>query len=569
MSELADERTAAWTLRPWIMAAIGAAAGLAFHFLIDHKYGAPLAALRQAGATFIAIAALSFLITAERLRLLWAVGFALAWALVIAFVGWFTAAYNRDGSIFEWPYLAGIFAVMIAAPLFQTVRDEGAWRFPYGRLHNHAWTDAVIGAASLAFTGIVFLLAWLIAGLFDLIGIEFLRQLLRKEWFEWTLAGFAFGAAVGLLRERERLLGTLRRLVMIVYSVLAPVLAVALALFLASVPFTGLGKLWQSGVPATPLLLLAGAGAILLANAVFGDGRDDRSPNRLLIGSALVLVAVILPLAVIAAYSMGIRIGQYGWTPERIWGVIAVAVAIAYGLAGWYAIVRGKLEFDEPLRPLQTALAIALCGIALFLALPILDFGAISARSQLARLEQGRVTPAKFDWTAMAYDFGPIGRRKLEEIARAGQPGMRDLAAAALKSDSRYATATFVDTATKARTLDSRVRLLSPGLQLTPPLRDRLASSYGGCDDQPCALMRIDDKRLLLVTKDSAKGPVQAWVVNLDDLARNKADDLAIEVPGEEPSPSGIDLSKAPVEIRTVERRQAFVDGKPVGAPFE
>ena len=60
---------------------------------------------------------------------------------------------------------------MVAAPLFQTVRDQSRWSLPDDRLHSHAWADAVIGAASLAFTGIVFLLAWLIAGLFDLIGI--------------------------------------------------------------------------------------------------------------------------------------------------------------------------------------------------------------------------------------------------------------------------------------------------------------------------------------------------------------------------------------------------------------
>ena len=66
------------------------------------------------------------------------------------------------------------------------------------------------------FTGITFLLAWLIAGLFDLIGIDLLKDLLRKSWFNWMLAGFAFGAAVGLLRERDRLVGTLQRLVMVV-----------------------------------------------------------------------------------------------------------------------------------------------------------------------------------------------------------------------------------------------------------------------------------------------------------------------------------------------------------------
>ncbi|MGH6658380.1 MAG: DUF4153 domain-containing protein, partial [Sphingomicrobium sp.] len=321
---------------------------------------------------------------------------------------------------------------------FQTVRDEGGWRFPYPKLHGHAWNDAVIGAASLAFIGITFLLAWLIAGLFDVIGIKLVRDFLNKDWFRWLLAGFAFGGCVGLLREREALLGTLRRLVMIVASVLAPVLAAALGLFLGLIPFTGLERMWDSGVPATPMFLLSGAGAILLGNAVFGDGADDHSPNHVLRWSAMLLVAVVLPLALLAALSMGIRIGQYGWTPERIWGVIAVGIAIAYGLAAWYALWRGRRDYDEPLRPLQVKLALGLCGLALFLALPILDFGAISARSQLARLESGKVEPVKFDWAAMAFDFGPSGRERLSAIAAAGPAAMRNLAATALAAKNRY-----------------------------------------------------------------------------------------------------------------------------------
>jgi hypothetical protein len=438
MTERPEERAEDWPLRPWIMAGIAAVAGLMFHSLTNHNSSEPLPALRQAGATFVAIAALSFILTIEQRRWLWSLAFAVAWGLVIALVGWFTAGYNRFGNIFEWPYLSGLFAVMLAAPLFQTMRDEGAWRFRYARLHKHAWTDAVIGAASLMFTGIAFLLAWLIAGLFDLIGIEMLRKLLQKEWFCWMLAGFAFGAAVGLLRERETLLATLRRLVMIIYSVLAPVLAVALVMFLASIPFTGLDKLWDSGVPATPLLLLAGAGAILLANAVIGDGRDDRSPNQLLQWSALVLIAVVLPLAAIAALSMGIRVREYGWTPERIWGVIAVAVALAYGIGGWWSIWRGRRDFDDALRPIQTKLAIGLCGVALLLALPILDFGAISTYSQLERLSKGKIAATEFDWPAMAFDFGPAGRKALERIQANGPADHKQKAALALKATSRW-----------------------------------------------------------------------------------------------------------------------------------
>lgn len=438
MSERLDAEVQEWPQRPWIMAAICSVAGLAFHLLTDRQLEEPLPAIRQAAATFVAIATVSFVLTVERLRWTWSAGFALGWGAVLALIGWFTARYNVDPTIFEWPYLSGMFAVLLAAPLFQTVRDEGAWRFPYGRLHSHAWTDAVIGAAALGFTGVVFLMAWLISGLFDLIGIGAIRDLVQEEWFGWMLAGFAFGAAVGLLRERDRLVATLQRLVMVVFAVLAPVLAVALVLFLASIPFTGLDKLWDGWVPATPLLLAAGAGALLLANAVVGDGREERSPSRLMHWSAMALVAVILPMAAIAAYAMQIRIDQYGWTPERIWGVIAVAVAAGYGAVGWWTVWRGRSDFDESLRPAQTKLALGLCGLALLLALPIVDFGGLSTRSQVARLESGRLQPLDFDWRALAFDFGPSGRRALREIAQSGPAAQRALAATALQAKSRW-----------------------------------------------------------------------------------------------------------------------------------
>jgi hypothetical protein len=72
------------------------------------------------------------------------------------------------------------------------------------------------------------------------------------------LAGLAFGGALGILRERDAIVATLQRLVMVVLAVLAPVLAVALAAFLLSLPFTGPSRgLWESEIPATPMLLLS------------------------------------------------------------------------------------------------------------------------------------------------------------------------------------------------------------------------------------------------------------------------------------------------------------------------
>lgn len=580
MAERFDEQDQDWPNRPWIMAAIGAVGGLVVHLLTDnYGYSHPMPVWKQAATAFTIVATTSFLLTVEVRRWTWSVAFALGWGAVIALIGWFTAQYNHNGEIMEFPFLSGILAVLIAAPLFQTIRDEGAWAFPYARLHRHAWTDAVIGAAGLVFTGITFLLAWLIASLFDVIGIEAIKDLLEEEWFGWMLAGFAFGSAVGLLRERDALVATLQKLVMVVLAVLAPVLAVALAAFLLSLPFTGLSGLWESDIPATPLLLVAGAGAILLANAIIGNGKAERSPNVWLQRAALLLVVCILPLAILAAMSMGERINQYGWTPERIWGVVAVAVAIAYGAIGWWSVYKGRKDFDDQLRPWQTKMAIGLCGLALFLALPILDFGAISARSQLARLESGQVKPEEFDWTAMAFDFGPSGRKHLTEIEKSGPAGQRELAKAALASEDRYSLSQDSKSVAQQSRLESYLRIVSPDIEVTPELKSEITKGWQGCNDKPCALLRIDADRLVLVKHgyevNSDSNVLESRVIDLRELGAGKKprpSQGAFVGNEAKPAPTSaakVDLKRATVEIRPVERRQLYVDGKPVGEPFE
>lgn len=599
MAERFDVEDRDWPSRPWIMAAVGALGGLVVHLLTDRhgNYEISLPIWKEAATSFTAVAVLSFLLTVEIRRWTWIVAFALGWGAVIALVGWFTAQYNQLHNIFELPFFSGILAVLVAAPLFQTVRDEGAWRFPYERLHRHAWTDAVIGAASFAFTGVTFLLAWLIASLFDVIGIDAIKELLQKDWFGWMLAGFAFGAALGLLRERDALVATLQKLVMVVFAVLAPVLAVALVGFLASLPFKGLSGLWDSDIPATPLLLMSGAGAILLANAVIGDGRAERNPNRWLRHAALVLVTCVLPLAVLAAVSIAQRIGQYGWTPERIWGVVAVSIALAYGAVAWWAVFKGRQDYDDQLRPLQTYLAIGLCGLALFLALPILDFGAISVRSQIARLDAGKVKPEQFDWRAMAFDFGPSGRKQLERMKRTGDALQRERAAIALAATNRWS----LDEATLvAGPVPKELTVIPSDIEITPALRAALLGGAG--IDSPfcseggaCRVYPQPGGQSFVVFKD---GCANLPVARRDDPATK-----CIRTPGvfelregkwkdvmdtasfgglygdEEEMPKAQEaaslrresdaLERGDVRIVTVTRRQIEVGGKKQGSIFE
>ena len=571
MTDRIEGEASEWRERPWIMAAVGAAGGLVVHLLTDGLTYAPVPTfgtiLRQSVAAGVGIGTVTFLITAERRRLAWATGFAVAWGLIMALVGYSTGAYNRGGELVEFPFLSGLLAIAVASPLFQTLRDEGRKSLPYKQVHRYAWTDAIIGGASLAFTGLTFLLAFLLSALFDAIGIPFLKDLMGEGWFNWMMAGAAFGAASAVLRERDPLLGTLQRLVMLVFSVLAPVLAGALAIYLIALPVTGFGGLWKSGLPETPLLLSTAAFAVVFLNAIIGDSPDDRSSGRLWRITEGVLLFAVLPLGVLALVSMSLRVGQYGWTPERLWGVIACLIAIAYGAAAWWAGIRGRGAFDVRLRESQKWLAVGLCALALFLALPILDFGSISARSQLARLESGKVKAEQFDWAAMAFDFGPAGRKALERIARTGPADRRELAGTALKTDNRWAIARQADIVENSVGIEQRVRLLSPDIQWSDELKRRV-SERGTCSEgMQCALIRVAPDQLMLLTSHGTGNYLSASIVDLKQrpAEQSRPDAMVPAMPVSGTDNVKADLGKAQVEIRQETVSRVYVDGKPVG----
>lgn len=551
------------------MAAICALAGVFFHNLIDGD-GA------EAIAAFVAVATIAFVLTAEERRLHWAIMFALLWGGVIALIVDNNRGYSVNGSPFEWPFWSGLLAVSVAAPLFQGWRDTAAnardWRLdrmPYARLHLHAWTDAVIGVAAGLFVGIAFALAFLIAGLFDLIGIRAIGELLREGWFAWGLSGAAFGGAVGLLRERDRLVSNLQRLVTVVLSVLAPVLAVALALFLVSLIGTGFTRLWASGFSTAGLMLGASAFAVLLANAVIGNGAEDRATNPLLRWAAPVLAAIVLPLAAIALYAMLMRIGQYGWTPERLWGMVAVVIALAYGAAGLWSVVRRRRDFDDVLRPLQQKLAIGLMLLATFLALPIMDFGAISTRDQLARLESGRVKPEKFDWAAMAFDFGPEGRAALKKLARSSNKDLSDPAKVALASEDRWALSYDNEAAPQVmRPIEKMVRVLPADRPLTKEMYERLREN-GMCRRTTCIVRWQSDTKVAIIGRFRSDAAIEVQWLEFDAKSRDWQNrySSAANAREREGNPEA-DLDSASVTTRDVVLEQLVVDGQPVGEPY-
>jgi hypothetical protein len=578
-----------WRIRPLLLGAIGLAAGLCAHLILGAGYRSSLSSFEATSLTGITLAAGLVGFTLERKLWRASILFSLTGAMVGALVvGW--NGSPEDWSVGEgWRMVSLLIAVAIAAPLFQAARDEGARRFPYPAVHDHAWTNVVLFAACCLFVAIVFALAWLLAMLFDLIKIDFLKELLQDDWFWRGLIGLSFGAALGLLREHEGVVRLLQRVVAMVLAVLAPVLAVGLLLFVLALPFTGLNALWEATSATTPTLLFCVVGALILANAVIGNAPAEERRFPVLRYGAMGLAVVMLPIAVLAAIATGLRIGQYGFTPERLWAVVFVAIACLWAGAYLVALVRGRGDWTARIRPMNLALAFLVCGVALVLATPLVSFNAISTRDQLARLESGKLTPEQFDWRALAFDFGAPGRAALKRLQASTNPTIKARANEVAEAERRWEVEETGEQARKRAEVAVNTRMLPQGSTLPGGLRDAIADGHECSRTQKCTVL-LASATEALVFRDACFGmpvpkPAPTSTASVGSVLHTpdygcregyryrfdgkwtKASDSTESAAEQEAVTAG--YAGGNIEIRTVPRRQAYVGGVPVGDPFE
>ncbi len=579
-----DERQAGWRARAIGLAVLGAGVGFAFDRLTEGAWRREAqGGFRPNLATFLVVGALAFAFTIERVRPLWAVVFGAIAGLLVASISYWNGPWEQWNADEPLRFASALLTVAIAAPFVQLAQDRGRASTDYPELHAYAWTNVVVWLASLGFTLIAYALAHLLAELFALIGIRTVRTLLRESWFGWMIAGGAFGGAVGLLRDNDRIVRLLQRVAVTILSVLAPVLAGGLVLFLLALPFTGLQPLWDSTRATTPILLACVAGALVLIGGVVGGAPDEEARSPILRGSALALALAILPLAAIAAVSTWSRIAQRGMSPERLWALLFVAVFVAIGAAYLYAVARGRTRWPDRARAANVRLALGVCALATLLATPLVDLGAISARDQVARLRSGKTELADFDFQALRFDFGPAGRRALDRLAsQDASATVRELAKAASAQTSRqYGPRRPSETtlAAQART----IRVLPAPTPIPASLRDAVLTGGGGqvaCDGKrPCFLFWTPGETAATAVGSRCydNGNCQVDSANLRQRDGNwfgsySFDDVPPQSTAQRRAARLAEheaLDRGEVEIRTVTRRQVFIGGKAQGAVFE
>lgn len=264
----------------------------------------------------------------------------------------------------------------------------------------------------LAFWGLL----WLGALLFQLIGLAFLKTLISHSWFAVPVTSLVVAGALHLTDVQPGLVRGMRTLILALFSWLLPLMTVLAVGFLVALVFTGFQPLWRMG-HASAELLVAAASLIILINAMYQDGSSERMPSAVLKYAGIAAALALVPLVLLAAYAIRLRVMQYGWTTDRVATVACVLVAAFYA-AGYSVSVfmpGGPLKLIERWNFLAALLVLAVL-LALFS--PLADPARIAVASQVARLQSGAVTVAKFDFSYLKNGGLRFGRDALERLAR-------------------------------------------------------------------------------------------------------------------------------------------------------
>jgi hypothetical protein len=138
-------------------------------------------------------------------------------------------------------------------------------------------------------------------------------------------------------------------------------------------------------------------------------------PVRVLRYAGALAVIALLPLVGIAAYALSLRVGQYGWTPERIIACACVLVAACYAL-GYAIAVLANRPWLKWLEITNVSTAFVVLAVLLALFSPIADPARISVADQVARLEAGSISPDQFDFAFLRFQSGRFGLDALERL---------------------------------------------------------------------------------------------------------------------------------------------------------
>jgi len=273
----------------------------------------------------------------------------------------------------------------------------GNHKLSYPVLFTLSWRNFLAMALSILFVGVFGLILTLWAALFAIIDIDFFKTLFKKDWFLFPVLGLAFGIGIIIFRELTQVIDNITKLLRGLIKLLLPLVVMVSVLFVLALPFAGFDKLWETR-NGTALLLWLTAIILFFSNAVYQDGREI-NPYPSAVHTLVQWGQLALPiLSGLSAYGLWLRLAQYGWTVERGWAVLIWFVLTLFSVGYTMGILAYRSQWPLFLAKVNSRMGLVVLALMLLVNTPLLDFRALSANSQLARLESQEIKPEEVDF---------------------------------------------------------------------------------------------------------------------------------------------------------------------------
>ena len=342
-------------------------------------------------------------------------GLAAVLALLAVYTGW--QAEPFDG--FPLSSLSFTFAASITLACFKALMylQQRANQVPltYQVLFTNSWRNFLVTALSAIFVFIFWLILMLWGALFQVIQIDFFRDLFQEDWFIFPVLGFALGLGMIIFRNLTRVIDNITKLLHGLIKLLLPLVVAVAVIFLVALPIVGLDVLWSTG-KGTALLLWLLAIILFFTNAVYQDGRETNPYAPFihrLIFSGLCVTPIISALSL---YGLVLRLNQYGWSVERCWAFVVWLILTMIAVGYVVGIVRRRAEWTADLARVNTVMGLVVLAIMLLVNSPLLDFRKISLASQLNRVESGEIELREFDFWYTRNHLARPGYLAMEEM---------------------------------------------------------------------------------------------------------------------------------------------------------
>lgn len=396
----------------------GALCYLLMTYLVPHNdgwlfYGMP--------ATIAITSALLLTVVSFKQRALW-YWMALIFVVVLAMSVWLKWQVEdsdkwRQHEVFMFYGWRLLLMAMLALPWIQYSLHVSREQARYPHFYRQLWLNALTLLIVFVANGLFWLVLLLWSEMFKLVGIPFFSTLFfDTDWFGYVAFGPITALAVVLARTQSRLVTAVQKLLTFIATGLLPLVALLALMFILTLPFTGLEAISQrvsaAGLMSTLTLLL------LLLMAIVREPQKEALPYpgalRYLIKCSLIVAPIYM---LIAGWSLWVRIQQYGWTPERLHGVLVVVVLLAWSVGYLVSILRRGHNPLEIQGKVILGVSLLALGLLVLLSSPVIDAWRISVNSHMGLYHSGKIKPDQVSLYMLDHSGKP-GRAALEALQK-------------------------------------------------------------------------------------------------------------------------------------------------------